>query len=838
MMLSRATRAIRWTTAWVIAVAALAPPAVSARQGPTARADDAASAQALLQRYCLACHTSVREARGLVPVAFDRLDAGDVGADAEVWERIVRKLRLRMMPPAGRPRPAPDVHEQFLGWLESGLDAAAAERPDPGRPAVRRLTTPEYRNAVRSLLDLEVDEGWLLFPPDDVSQEGFSTDAEALSVSPALFDRYLFAANRISRLAVGDPAVGPGFAAATYSSPRLLYQDDRMSEDLPFGSRGGMAVRHYFPLDGDYRVKIRLRRMIYDYVVGMGTPQQIEVRLDGRLVRRFTVGGADRFGYPSAYSFFGTIRGDPAWEQYVSIDADADLEVTVPAPAGEHVVGVSFVAARTEATGILERRLSGFSLSGLGFYLGHAAIERVEIAGPYDAAGPGATASRRRIFSCRPAAVADAAEADAPGEAAAALADEDGCAGEILSALGRRAYRRPLTGGDLDTLLAFYEQGRAEGGFEAGIRKAIERLLVAPEFLFRIERDPLDVSPGTAYRLSDLELASRLSLFLWSDIPDEPLLAAAEAGRLSEPDELDRQVERMLADPRARALVDNFASQWLQLGRVRGVIPDADVFYEFDENLRADMERETTLFLESQMLGDRGVMELFDADYTFVNERLARHYGVDGVYGERFRRVPVGGDRTGLLGHASLLTVTAYPTRTSPVLRGKWLLDNVLGMPPAEPPADVPALEENHGASVPRTMRERMEQHRANPACAACHRMMDPPGFALEHFDAIGRWRAADEYGAPVDAAGALADGTAVDGPAALRHAVLAHETSVVRTVTEKLLTYAVGRRMESFDQPAIRRIVGDAEAGGYGWSSIIRGIVESVPFQMRRSES
>ena len=838
MMLSRATRAIRWTTAWVIAVAALAPPAVSARQGPTARADDAASAQALLQRYCLACHTSVREARGLVPVAFDRLDAGDVGADAEVWERIVRKLRLRMMPPAGRPRPAPDVHEQFLGWLESGLDAAAAEGPDPGRPAVRRLTTPEYRNAVRSLLDLEVDEGWLLFPPDDVSQEGFSTDAEALSVSPALFDRYLFAANRISRLAVGDPAVGPGFAAATYSSPRLLYQDDRMSEDLPFGSRGGMAVRHYFPLDGDYRVKIRLRRMIYDYVVGMGTPQQIEVRLDGRLVRRFTVGGADRFGYPSAYSFFGTIRGDPAWEQYVSIDADADLEVTVPAPAGEHVVGVSFVAARTEATGILERRLSGFSLSGLGFYLGHAAIERVEIAGPYDAAGPGATASRRRIFSCRPAAVADAAEADAPGEAAAALADEDGCAGEILSALGRRAYRRPLTGGDLDTLLAFYEQGRAEGGFEAGIRKAIERLLVAPEFLFRIERDPLDVSPGTAYRLSDLELASRLSLFLWSDIPDEPLLAAAEAGRLSEPDELDRQVERMLADPRARALVDNFASQWLQLGRVRGVIPDADVFYEFDENLRADMERETTLFLESQMLGDRGVMELFDADYTFVNERLARHYGVDGVYGERFRRVPVGGDRTGLLGHASLLTVTAYPTRTSPVLRGKWLLDNVLGMPPAEPPADVPALEENHGASVPRTMRERMEQHRANPACAACHRMMDPPGFALEHFDAIGRWRAADEYGAPVDAAGALADGTAVDGPAALRHAVLAHETSVVRTVTEKLLTYAVGRRMESFDQPAIRRIVGDAEAGGYGWSSIIRGIVESVPFQMRRSES
>ena len=838
-MLRRATRAL----SGAVLVALLAPTPVSAGQGPAAAAYDAASAEALVQRYCLACHTAAREARGLVPVAFERLDAADLGADAAVWERIVRKLRLGMMPPAGRPRPDAEVRERFLGWLEDGLDAAAAERPDPGRPAVRRLTAPEYRNAVRSLLDLEVDEGWLLFPPDDVSQEGFSTDAEALSVSPALFDRYLAAANRISRLAVGDPAVGPGFAAATYSAPRLLYQDDRMSEDLPFGSRGGMAVRHYFPLAGDYRVKVRLRRMIYDYVVGMGIPQDLEVRLDGRLVRRFTVGGADRFGYPSAYTFFGTIRGDPAWEQYVSIDADADLEVSLPVPAGEHVVGVSFVGARTEATGILERRLSGFSLSGLGFYLGHAAVERVEIAGPYDAAGPGDTASRRRIFRCRPAASTDgvvaalAASSDADAGPGAA-ADEDRCAAEILTALGRRAYRRPLAGGDLDTLLAFYRRGRAEGGFEAGIRKAIERLLVAPEFLFRIERDPPGAPPGTAHRLTDPELASRLSLFLWSDIPDEPLLAAAEAGRLSEPGALGRQVDRMLADPRARALVDNFAGQWLQLGRVRGVIPDADVFYEFDENLRADMERETTLFLESQLLGDRGVMELFDADYTFVNERLARHYGLDGVYGERFRRVPVGDDRAGLLGHASLLTVTAYPTRTSPVLRGKWLLDNVLGMPPAEPPADVPALEENHGASAPRTMRERMERHRANPACAACHRMMDPPGFALEHFDALGRWRSHDEYGAPVDAAGALADGAAVDGPAALRHAVLAHETSVVRTVTGKLLTYAVGRRTEAFDQPAIRRIVRDAEADGYRWSSIIRGIVESVPFQMRRSES
>ena len=398
-MLPRVTRAFRIGAAWL---ALLAPASASAGQGPAAAAYDAASAEALVQRYCLACHTAAREERGLVPVAFDGLDAADLGADAAVWEQIVRKLRLGMMPPAGRPRPAAEVHERFIGWLENRLDAAAAERPDPGRPAVRRLTAPEYRSAVRSVLDIEVDEGWLLFPPDDVSQEGFSTDAEALSVSPALFDRYLSAANRISRLAVGDPAVGPGFAAATYATPRLLYQDDRMSEDLPFGSRGGLAVRHYFPLDGEYRVKVRLRRMIYDYIVGMGIPQHLEVRLDGRLVRRFTVGGADRFGYPSAYTFFGIIRGDPAWEQYVQIDADADLEVSLPATAGEHVIGVSFVAARTEPTGVLERRLSGFALSGLGFYLGHAAVERVEITGPYDPAGPGDTASRRRIFRCRP----------------------------------------------------------------------------------------------------------------------------------------------------------------------------------------------------------------------------------------------------------------------------------------------------------------------------------------------------------------------------------------------------------------------------------------------------
>ena len=796
-----------------------APPAAEASRAETA------SHQALLDRYCVTCHNERMSDRGTVPFAFDGLDIADVGADAAAWEKVVRKLRLGMMPPSGRPRPDRAAHDGFVTWLETALDEAAAASPYPGRPAVRRMTSAEYVNAVRSLLDLDVDERWLLFPADDVDPQGFDTNGDVLSVSPALFERYLSAANRVSRLAVGDPTIGPGYAAATYSTPRLLYQDDRGSEELPFGSRGGMAIHHYFPLDGDYQVGIRLRRMIYDYIVGMGRSHRIEVRLDGALVGDFTVGDADRFGYPSAYSFFGTIRGDPAWEDYVSNEADAGLVVRFPATAGPHVVGVSFVDARTEPTGVLERRLSGFSLSGLGFYHGNAAVERVEIAGPHDATGPGDTPSRRKLFTCRPASGAEA--------------DEARCATEILTALARRAYRRPVTGPDVATLMRFYETGRAERGFEGGIQKALERLLVAPEFLFRVERDPVDIAAGAAYRLTDLELASRLSFFLWSGIPDDELLAVAEEGRLTEPEVLEQQVRRMLADPRATALVDNFASQWLQLRRIRGVAPDADVFFEFDENLRADMERETTLFLESQLRDDRGLRELLTADYTFANERLARHYAIPGVYGERFRRVTVdAGERGGLLGHASLLTLTAYPNRTSPVLRGKWVLDNVLGMPPPEPPADVPALEENHGGREVLSIRDRMEQHRANPACASCHRVMDPPGFVLENYDAIGRWRATDEAGAPVDTAGALADGTVVETPAAFREALLAYEVSFVRTVTEKLLGYAVGRTMEHYDQPAIRRIVSEAAAGDYRWSAIVLGIVNSMPFQMRSAES
>ena len=788
---------------------------------PVPSAMSAETSRELLTRYCLTCHNDVLAERGTVPATFEHLDLTNVRADAEVWERVVRKLRLGMMPPVGRPRPEQATYDRFVAWLEAELDQGASS--DPGRPAVRRLTEAEYINAVDSLLAVEADQRWLLFPADDVDEQGFATSGDVLSISPALFERYLAAANRISRLAVGDPTVGPGFAAASYETPRLLYQDDRMSEGLPFGSRGGMAVRHYFPVDGEYEITIRLRRMIYDYIVGMREPQQLDVRLDDVLLERFTVGDAERYGYPSAYTFFGTIRGDPDWEEYVSKGADAHLNLRFQAAAGLHTVGIVFADARTEATGVLERRLSGFSLSGRGFYHDNAAVARVDIVGPHSVTGPGDTPSRRKLFSCRPE----------------VASDEEPCARQILSGLARRAYRRPATNDDVETLMRFYERGKADRGFEGGIQKAVERLLVSPEFLFRIELDPVDVAAGTAYSLSDLELATRLSLFLWSDIPDLELLALAESGRLGDPAELDRQVHRMLADERSVALVDNFANQWLQLNRLQGVMPDADVFYEFDENLRNDMAQETKLFLESQLREDRSVLDLLTADYTFVNERLARHYGIPGIYGERYRRVTVDDpNRGGLLGHASLLMVTSYPTRTSPVLRGKWLLDNILGMPPSPPPADVPALAENDGAGEALSLRDRMEQHRRNPACAVCHRTMDPPGFALEHFDAVGRWRTTTEGGISVDAAGALGDGTLVDGPAALREAVSNYRESYVRTVVEKLLTYGLGRRVEYYDQPAVRAIASSAAANDYRWSAVILELVKSRPFQMRRSES
>lgn len=800
--------------------ASLAPPAAAASVGSPD------GAQAFLDQYCFACHNEALLKRGVVPVTFEALDAADVTTHADVWERIIRKLRARVMPPTGRPRPDHPTYDALVGWLETELDRAAVANPNPGRPAVRRLTQAEYINAIRDLLAIDIDAESLLFPADDVDQHGFETNGGVLSISPALVERYLSAANRISRLALGDPAIGPGFATASYSLPKLLYQDERMSEDLPFGTRGGMAIQHHFPLDGEYVLRIRLRRQVYDYIIGMKTKQKLDVRLNGELVKRFEVGGADSKGYPSAYTFFGMIRGDADWEEYVSVGGDAELEVRFPATAGKRTVEVAFVGTPFEPTGVLERRRpSGFVLSTMDFYHDNAAVDTVTITGPFEATGPGNTPSRQKILTCHPS----------------APADEESCARQILSTLARHAYRRPVTNADVESLLEFYDAGRNERGFEGGIQLALERLLVDPEFLFWRERDPENATPGMVYRLSDLELASRMSFFLWSSIPDEELLEVAAAGRLHEPTVLEQQVRRMLADARSTALVENFVSQWLQLNRVRGVNPDPDVFFDFDENLRADMERETKLFVESQLREDRGLVELLTADYTFANERLARHYGIETVYGERFRRVPFDqkhDERGGLLGHASLLTVTAYPTRTSPVLRGKWLLDNILGMPPPPPPPDVPPLEEHQVASKTLSMRERMEQHRVNPVCANCHRVMDPPGFALENYDALGRWRTTTEAGTPIDTSGVLADGTEIDGPTTLQEALLTHKEEFVSTVTEKLLMYGTGRGLEYYDQPAVREITRDAAPGNYRWSDVILGVVKSVPFSMRRAET
>ncbi len=903
-----------------------------APSGQPASATAPASQRALLDRYCVTCHNQRLQTGGL---ALDVADVSRVGEAPDVWERVVLKLRGGMMPPAGRPRPAGADLDELRGWLEAGLDRAAAATVEPGRVPTHRLNRAEYANAVRDLLALDVDAEALL-PADDTGH-GFDNLAGTLALSPALMERYLTAARRISRLAVGDPAIGPGLTSRTYTVPIAMTQNDRMSEALPFGSRGGLAVRHRFPLDGEYVLTVRLKRSVYEYIVNLDEAHDLDVRLDGRRVARFTVGGAAP-GKPAPVSFSGTFVAAGAsefptqdWDDYRT-GTDAGLAVRVPVGAGARVVGVAFADKSWEHEGVLQPELREYGATvtettdtssrpeGPG-------LESVTIDGPYAATGPGETASRSRIFVCRP----DGADVG-----------EVGCARTILAGLARRAYRRPVGEGDLESLLAFYREGRAlyrdgraldpeggaagrdggaadreggsvdpeggaadreggavdredgaagreggavdhvagavdpesgaagheggavgreggavgrEGGaagrengviawFEAGIQAAVERLLIDPEFLFRIERDPAGAAPGAPYRLTDLELASRLSFFLWSSIPDEELLVAAERGRLSDPGVLESQVRRMLADPRASALVDNFAGQWLSLRSVEGIAPDPNLFPGFDENLREALRRETELFFESQLREDRSVVELLSADYTFLNERLARHYGIPGVTGSRYRRVslagrgPAAARRLGLLGHGSILAVTSYGNRTSPVLRAKWLLENVLGTPPAPPPPDIPPLPAGGEAGEPRTVRERLAQHRANPACAACHAPMDPLGFALENFDAIGRWRTSDA-GFPVDASAVLADGvTTFDGPEGLRRVLLDRSEQFVETVVEKLLVYALGRGVESHDRPVIRGIVRRAAEDDYRWSSLVLGIVESAPFRMRRSES
>jgi hypothetical protein len=777
---------------------------------------DTSLLQATLNNYCVGCHNDQLSTANL---SLNKLDLSKLGEQVESWEKVVAKLRARTMPPVGQPRPENETYDILARWLESQIDAHAAAHPNPGRTeAFHRLNRAEYANAVRDLLAFEVDVNALL-PADDIGGSGFDNIGEALTVSPALMERYLSAARKTARLALGQIPLSP--ASENYYVPILLRQDDRMSDDLPFGSRGGVATRHYFPVTGEYDLELRLHRNYVDYVRGMGSRHELEVRIDGVRAKTFSFGGEQPDVLQAPASYAGNQFGDPQWEEYM-LFADSNLRLRFQATAGLHLIGVSFVRKFSEPEGVLQPRQSVFASAVNEMRDGNAAVERMTITGPFDSHGPGDTPSRRILTTCE------------------ATADEETCAGEILTSLARLAYRRPVAPADLTALMEFYRNGRRGGSFDSGIQLALERLLISPDFLFRIERDPNDAAPGGAYQLSDLELASRLSFFLWSSIPDAELLDLAEGGRLGQPAVLEQQTRRMLADPRSKALVTNFAGQWLYLRNLRSVVPDSATFPEWDENLREAFLRESELFVSSLLDEDRSVLDLLDADYTFANERLAQHYGIPGVYGSHFRRVKLSGElavrRGGILGQGSLLTVTSYPNRTSPVLRGKWILTNLLGAPPPPPPADVPDLPARGITGEPATVRERLEQHRENPACAACHAPMDPLGFALENYDAVGKWRDTAEAGSPVDAAGSLPGGARFDGPGGLRGLLLERREQFVSALTEKLLAYAVGRGAKSYDRPAIRGVVRDAAADDYRWSSIIVGIVQSTPFRMRRS--
>ena len=774
------------------------PALLRARQSPAPVAAHQAEPAAVLAKYCITCHNEKRKVGGL---AIDGLDLQRVGSNAEAWEKIARKFRTQEMPPPGVPRPDKATYAALTQHIEGALDTAAAAHPHIGRVPVHRLNRTEYANAIRDLFDLEIDARSVL-STDDADQEGFDNVASVLTVSPALLENYLSAARMISRLAVGDTSRRP--VVDVFKVERDMVQDERMSEDLPFGSRGGIAVKYQFPVDGEYLIKLELKRQLYDYLIGMGEPHQVDIRLDGALVKRFTVGGEGK-GMTTPENFAGNTQGDPEWEVYMHT-ADAGLEVQVPVKAGPHTVGVSFVRRLWEPEGVLQPPQTGFGRTTNELYYGYPALKTVSIGGPFKVSGPGQSPTRRALFVCTPK---DAA-------------DEAPCAKKILSAIATRAYRRPVTDAELQVILGFYNVGRAEEQtFDAGIQRGLERILAAPSFIFRVK------SAASA----DLDLASRLSFFLWSSIPDAELLNAAARGKLSDPTVLEQQVRRMLRDERSSALVDGFATRWLELSKLAGVVPDTHLYPEFDENLREAMATETKLFVADQIRTDRSVVDLLLADYTFANDRLAKHYGIPDVYGSHYRPVKFADRRRGgLLGQGSVLTVTSYPNRTSVVMRGRWLLANVLGGPPPPPPLDVPALKEADAEGQPKSLRERMELHRKNPACASCHQRMDPLGFALENFDAVGKWRV-EADGVPVDPDASLPDGTQFAGIEGLRGYLDQNKEDFVRALSGKLLAYALGRGIEYHDQPAIRKIARDAAADGHRWSSVILGVVKSAPF-------
>lgn len=716
---------------------------------------------ALIDQYCVTCHNEKLKTGGLM---LDRLAAEPVARNAEIWEKVARKLRAGMMPPSGAPHPDRASVDAFVAKLETALDSAAAAKPNPGTTALHRLNRAEYANSIRDLLALDVDAATLL--PVDNSSDGFDNNAEALGVSPALLERYVGAATKIGRLAVGDPSTGP--STDTYRVPGDLRETEHI-EGLPLGTRGGIAFRHTFPLDAEYTFKIQTR----SNVVLQAVPRYEQIEL--------------------------TVNG----ERIKVMNANGPMDVKLPIKAGPQTIGVAMVDKNLRGVDDLWQVIPNSS-----------GVSSVAIVGPVNATGSGDTPSRRRIFICRPA----------------SAAEELGCAKKILSTLATRAYRRPVTDSDLELLLGFYQTGRNEGTFETGVERALERVLVDPRFIFRFEKEPENLPAGSIYRVSDLELASRLSFFLWSSIPDDELLKVAVEGKLHEPAVLAQQTRRMLADDRSQALVANFAGQWLMLRDIKTARPETR---EFDDNLRRAFRRETELFFDSVVREDRSVRDLLTADYTFVDERLARHYGIPNVHGSEFRRVSLEGtERRGLLGQGSILLATSVANRTSPVARGKWILENVLGSSPPLPPPNVPALEDS-GGKVAHTIRQKMEQHRSNAVCASCHKIMDPIGFSLENFDLIGKWRST-EGGEPIDASGQLVDGTKIDGPASLREALLDRSDVFASTLTEKLMIYAVGRGLKYYDMPVVRRIRRESARNDYRFSSIVLGIVQSAPFQMK----
>jgi mono/diheme cytochrome c family protein len=805
-------------------------PAPVPSQGGAASAAAPSPARTLVTTYCVTCHNQRLKTANL---ALDNLDVDHISNAADTWEKVVVKLRSRAMPPPSARRPDNATYDRVATWLENELDRASDAHVNPGRTAeFHRLNRTEYANAVRDLLGVEIDAKAML-PPDEQAF-GFDNNADALSMQPALLDRYLAAAAKIARLVVGDPTIPAGFERYTAlkdnsNETTWLWQNERLGEEFPLGSRGGIAARHYFPVDGEYVFKIRLDRTDTGLIRGLRARTDIDIRIDGVRVGQLTVGGTPAFTTANANTGIGNYAesGSPL------ANADDGLEVRTAVKAGMRQV----IATIVKTDNVL---VEGLALDAVPVWSREytnkpdnpTLISALFIGGPYAGRLSPDAVARRRLFVCNPAGGTSAA---ARGNAA-----ETACATKILSSLARRAYRRALTSEDVRLLVGFYRSARAQGDFDAGIRAGIEMVLVSPDFLFRISRDPAGAAPGTAYLVPDVELASRLSFFLWSSIPDDELLDTAIRGKLHEPAVLDRQVRRMLSDTRARtALVKSFFEEWLQTRNVWQLTPDLNQkFPWFDDNLRVAFVREMELFLDAQLKEDHSIVDLLTSNQTFLNEQLARHYGVSGVYGSHFRPVTLTDEnRFGLLGKAALLSVTSYSTRTAPTIRGKYLLENILAAPPPAPPPNIPALEETSKDGKPRSVREMLEVHRKNPVCASCHARMDPLGLSLENFDAIGQWRTTDA-GTPINASGVLLDGTKVDGPAALRRALVAQKEQFVGATAQRLLTYAIGRGLEHYDAPAIRGVVRTAAADDYRWSSTILALVKSAPFRMRRTGS